>query len=63
VLPAFGERLRNEVRFVGPTVDGQLREYDDRERWVRAIRASVSRRAIDFRCGACGSGMRRLPGT
>jgi hypothetical protein len=38
VLPAFGERLRNEVRFVGPTLDGQLREYDDSGAWERAIR-------------------------
>lgn len=38
VLPAFGERLRNEVRFVGPTVDGQLREYDRRGDWAAAIR-------------------------
>jgi hypothetical protein len=36
--PAFGERLRNRVEYVGETVDGQLREYDDRARWVRAVR-------------------------
>ena len=36
--PAFGERLRNEVEYVGETVDGQLREYDDRARWSRAVR-------------------------
>jgi hypothetical protein len=38
VWPAFGERLRNEVEYVGPTVDGQLREYDDRARWAAAVR-------------------------
>jgi hypothetical protein len=38
VWPAFGERLRNDVGYVGPTVDGQLREYDDRASWARAAR-------------------------
>jgi hypothetical protein len=38
VWPAFGERLRNEVDYVGETVDGQLREYGDRARWSRAVR-------------------------
>jgi hypothetical protein len=37
VWPAFGERLRNEVEYVGRTVDGQLREYDDRASWAAAI--------------------------
>lgn len=38
VWPAFGERLRNRVEYVGETVDGQLREYGDRARWSRAVR-------------------------
>ena len=38
VWPAFGERLRNEVEYVGQTVDGQLREYEDRTRWTAAAR-------------------------
>ncbi|HEX8742983.1 MAG TPA: glycosyltransferase family 39 protein [Thermoleophilaceae bacterium] len=38
VWPAFGERVRNEVEYVGRTVDGQLREYDDRASWTAAIR-------------------------
>ena len=37
VWPSFGPRLGNEVAFVGPTVDGQLREYADRAAWTRAI--------------------------
>ena len=36
--PAFGERLRNRVEYVGETVDGQLREYEDRARWSRKVR-------------------------
>ena len=38
VLPAFGPRLGNHVDYVGETVDGQLREYEDRERWASAVR-------------------------
>jgi hypothetical protein len=38
VWPAFGERLRNEVDYLGPTVDEQLREYSRRDRWAAAIR-------------------------
>ena len=38
VWPAFGERLRNEVDFLGPTVDEQLREYSRRDRWAAALR-------------------------
>ena len=38
VWPAFGERLRNEVEYVGETVGGQLREYEDRGRWTAAAR-------------------------
>ncbi|MEA2474427.1 MAG: hypothetical protein QOE06_2342 [Thermoleophilaceae bacterium] len=38
VWPAFGERLRNHVEYVGPTVHGQLREYHRRSDWAAAIR-------------------------
>ncbi|HYI38049.1 MAG TPA: glycosyltransferase family 39 protein [Thermoleophilaceae bacterium] len=38
VLPAAGPGLNGHVEFVGPTVDGQLREYDTRERFLRAVR-------------------------
>ncbi len=37
VWPAFGPRLGNDVEFVGPTIDGQLREYADRQDWTRAV--------------------------
>ncbi|MBA3302107.1 MAG: hypothetical protein H0T15_09605, partial [Thermoleophilaceae bacterium] len=36
--PAFGPRLGNEVEFVGPTVDGQLREHRSRGEFDRAVR-------------------------
>lgn len=39
VLPAYGKRLGNHVEYLGPTVDGQLREYDTRSRWASAVRA------------------------
>jgi hypothetical protein len=39
VWPAFGERLGTEVRYLGPTVDGMLREYSRRDAWARALRA------------------------
>jgi len=38
VLPAFGPRLGNHVEYLGPTVDGQLREYESRERWAGGVR-------------------------
>jgi hypothetical protein len=38
VWPAFGPRLENRVEYVGERVDGQLREYADRERFVAAVR-------------------------
>jgi hypothetical protein len=38
VWPSFGERLDNHVEFLGPTVDGQLREYPRRDRWAAALR-------------------------
>jgi Dolichyl-phosphate-mannose-protein mannosyltransferase len=38
VWPAFGERIQNEVAFVGPFVDGLLREYDTRAAWAGAVR-------------------------
>jgi Dolichyl-phosphate-mannose-protein mannosyltransferase len=38
VWPAFGERIGNEVAFVGPFVDGLLREYDSRAEWASAVR-------------------------
>ncbi len=38
VLPAFGPRLRDTVEFLGPTVDGQLREYDNRDDYLAALR-------------------------
>ena len=38
VWPAFGERLDNEVEYLGPTVDGQLREYPRRDHWAAALR-------------------------
>ena len=38
VWPAFGERLGNEVDYLGPTIDGQLREYSRRDRWGAALR-------------------------
>jgi hypothetical protein len=38
VWPAFGERLGNEVDYLGPTVDEQLREYSRRDRWGEALR-------------------------
>lgn len=38
VWPAFGERIDNEVDFVGPTIDGQVREHASRERWAEALR-------------------------
>lgn len=34
----FGPRLGNDVAYVGPVVDGQLREYDDRARFIGALR-------------------------
>ena len=37
VWPAFGERIRNEVDYLGQTVDGQLREYASRRRWAAAL--------------------------
>ena len=39
VLPAYGKRLGNHVEYLGPTVDGQLREYATRSRWASAVRA------------------------
>jgi hypothetical protein len=38
VWPAFGERLRNEVDYLGQFVDEQLREYSRRDRWAAALR-------------------------
>jgi hypothetical protein len=38
VWPAMGERLGNEVDFVGPYEDERLREYDNRAAWTAAIR-------------------------
>lgn len=38
VWTAFGPRLDNHVEFVGPFVDGQLREYETRAAWVDAVR-------------------------
>jgi hypothetical protein len=38
VWPAFGERIGNEVAFVGPFVDGLLREYESRSDWALAVR-------------------------
>jgi 4-amino-4-deoxy-L-arabinose transferase-like glycosyltransferase len=38
VWPAFGARLGNEVGYLGPTVDGQLREYSRRDAWAAALR-------------------------
>ena len=37
VWPAFGPRIDNHVRYLGRFVDGQLREYDDRIEWARAV--------------------------
>ena len=60
VYPSFGPRLGNVVEFVGETVAGQLREYEDRARWVEAVRAGgydlllVGRGGYPERC--------RLPG-
>ncbi|MBA2504448.1 MAG: glycosyltransferase family 39 protein [Thermoleophilaceae bacterium] len=39
--PSFGLRLGNEVEFIGPTVDGQLREYPTKAEFDRAVRAGV----------------------
>jgi len=36
-LPAFGPRLGNEVAYVGEFVEGMLRPYRDREKFVRAL--------------------------
>lgn len=44
VLPAFGPRLGNHVEYLGETVDGQLREFETRERWAAAVR----RRRLDL---------------
>ena len=38
VLPSFGPRLGNEVRFVGPFRDGMLSEYGNRDSFVAALR-------------------------
>jgi hypothetical protein len=38
VLPSFGPRLGNQVRFVGPFRDGMLSEYGDRDSFVAALR-------------------------
>jgi hypothetical protein len=37
VWPAFGPDLDNRVEYLGRFVDGQLREYDDRAAWTRAV--------------------------
>ena len=38
VLPAFGPRFERDVAFVGPMVDGQLREYASRARFFTELR-------------------------
>jgi hypothetical protein len=38
IWPAFGERIGNDVEFMGPTVEGQLREYAGRDEWAAALR-------------------------
>lgn len=38
VLPAFGPRLGNRVEYVGPFVEGTLREHRDRARFQAALR-------------------------
>ena len=35
--PAYGPHYDNRVDYLGYFVDGQLREYDDRAAWTRAI--------------------------
>ena len=37
VWPSFGPRIENEVEYVGPTVDGQLRDYPDAESFAAAL--------------------------
>jgi 4-amino-4-deoxy-L-arabinose transferase-like glycosyltransferase len=37
VLPAFGAELQNRVTYAGPTVDGQLRTYEDPAALARAV--------------------------
>lgn len=37
VYPMFGPRLRNEVEYVGPVIDGMLRPYLRRSRFARAL--------------------------
>jgi hypothetical protein len=39
VRPAFGDRLENDVEFVGPTVRGMLRHYAHRGSFIRALRS------------------------
>lgn len=38
VYPMFGPELRNEVKYVGPFVDGMLRRYTDRASFTRALK-------------------------
>lgn len=38
VWPAFGPRIENEVAYVGPTIDGQLRDYPDAGSFAAALR-------------------------
>jgi hypothetical protein len=38
IYPAFGPELENEVRYVGPTVDGMLRPYTRREPLLDELR-------------------------
>jgi len=37
IWPAYGPHFDNRVEYAGHFVDGQLREYDDRATWTRAI--------------------------
>lgn len=38
VWPAFGPRIENEVEYVGPTIDGQLRDYPSARAFAAALR-------------------------
>jgi len=38
IYPLFGPRLGNDVGYLGPLVDGQLREYTDASAFTRALR-------------------------
>jgi len=37
VLPAFGPRFENDVRYVGPVVDEMQQRYEDRDAFVAAL--------------------------